>query len=205
MFYRLTVKMNSRSQLLLDVLESWVVDDSKSAQHFIDHPLTVEEVEQQLESLMIPEEPNYPSTPDSICGGCSQPQRNCICHLKRHDYVIDFETPGEGIVKIKIIIPPLFHVFYRGNNRSHVLDFTHPKSNYGIVLSKLRFFDDKAIPCLLHGGIPCQQVHSNCIETCDTWRYFVQLYTEETKEVTVVKPLKSVIDKIFYYDWQSRI
>ena len=106
-------------------------------------------------------------------------------------------------------IPVLFHAFYKPN-KSNPIDFTHPHSNYGEVLSYLETEDENAIPCLrslLGCTSKCDRKHFD-FRLCETVYInhleFRHLYEQISGIPDVIFPLKSILDQMFNFDWTSR-
>ena len=106
-------------------------------------------------------------------------------------------------------IPVLFHGFYY-RNKSSPIDFTHPQSNYGEVLTYLETEDQNAIPCVgsFLGWISkcnrkhfdfalCETVYINHLE-------FRSYYEKISGIPDVIFPQKSIMDQMYTYDWTSR-
>ena len=143
------------------------------------------------------------SSDSSPCNVCHESICECDCDK---GFEINGVCPVDGNVQITFNIPTLFHKFYYVN-RPNVLDFTHPLSNYGEVLEQIECLKHNAYPCLLPGKGICDREHPKealCDETFLRWRYFQQRYKSFTGIPNIVKPCKTMIDKMFEYSWEKK-
>ena len=119
----------------------------------------------------------------------------------------------------------LFHAFYDGNE-PHKLDFTHPKSNYGLMLDKVERVNWFAIPCLLaqknsegsgEASSICNMKHldkNKCQKVYLAWLEFESDYKAISGEIFDRRangsnprlgiPHRSIVDQMYSYDWKDR-